>query len=264
VRTNPVKKALKAGQTVFGSEISRLASPEICRLYALAGFDFVFIDMEHTPFGLETVAAMISSARTAGIVPIVRVPQAEYAFICRLLDQGAQGIIVPRVNTAEQVRDIVSWMRYPPQGIRGFAGTVAQTDFENVSAAEFIESNNRETLCIIQFERQQAVDNVAEMLAVPGVDVACLGVMDLSVDLGLPGQLDHPQMIAALERIVAVAERSGVAAGIVSGDMQLTLDWMRKGMRFVSYAQESQFLREAATMAVERLRAAHQKPKGGG
>src|SRR5579872_4004820 len=94
MRANPVKRALKAGQTVFGSEISRLRSAEIPHLYAQAGFDFVYIDMEHSAFTLETVADMIAAARSGGIVPIVRVPQAEYAFVCRALDQGAQGIIV--------------------------------------------------------------------------------------------------------------------------------------------------------------------------
>ena len=133
MRINPVKRALKAGQTVFGSELSRLRSPEVAQLYALAGFDFVFIDMEHSAFSLETVADMIAAARSAEIVPIVRVPQAEYAFVCRVLDQGAQGLIIPRVNEPEQVRDIFSWMRYPPHGVRGYAATAGQTDYQNVS-----------------------------------------------------------------------------------------------------------------------------------
>ena len=134
MRTNPVKRALATGKAVFGSEISRLRSPEIARLYAAAGFDFVFIDMEHSAFGLETVSDIIAMARIAGIVPIVRVPQAEYAFVARVLDQGAQGIIVPRVNDPQCVRDIVSWMRYPPAGIRGFADTAPQTDHPAGSA----------------------------------------------------------------------------------------------------------------------------------
>ncbi len=155
MRPNPVRRALKAGHTVVGSELSRLRSPDVARLYALAGFDFVFIDMEHSAFTLETVADMIATARAAGIVPIVRIPQAEYPFACRVLDQGAQGIIVPRVNTPEQVGDIVSWMRYPPHGIRGYASTSAQTDFATVTPEAFIEANNRETLCVIQIERRK-------------------------------------------------------------------------------------------------------------
>src|SRR5579872_4752003 len=198
MRTNPVKHALAAGKAVFGSEISRLRSPEIARLYAAAGFDFIFIDMEHSAFGLETVGDIIAMARISGIVPIVRVPQAEYAFVARVLDQGAQGIIVPRVNDAQTVRAIVSWMRYPPEGIRGFADTAPQTDHQRVRVDDFIKANNCETLCIIQIERRQALENLDEMLAVPGVDVACLGCMDLSIDLGVPGQVEHPAMVAAI------------------------------------------------------------------
>ncbi len=256
MRPNPVKHALKAGETVFGSEISRLRSPEIAKLYALAGFDFAFIDMEHSAFSLLTVADMVASSRSAGIVPIVRVPQGEYAYVSRVLDQGAQGVIVPRVNTPTEVSEIVSWMRYPPEGIRGFAATPGQTDYEIIPPGEFIKATNRETLCVIQIERREALDNLDEMLSYPGIDVACLGYMDLSIDLGLPGQLNHPQMAAVIERIIAVAKRRGVAPGIIAPQMEPIIYWMEKGMRFISYSNDSLLLQEAATSAVRRLRAA--------
>jgi 2-keto-3-deoxy-L-rhamnonate aldolase RhmA len=260
LRANPVKAALCAGQHVFGSEISRLRSLEIPRIFARAGFDFVFIDMEHTSFGLETVADFISAARAADIVPIVRVPQAEYSSVARVLDCGAMGLIVPRVNTPEQVRDIVSWMHYPPTGVRGFAATVAQTDDRHVDAQEFIEAAHRETLCVIQIERQEAVDNLDELLQIPGVDVACLGYMDLSVDLQVAGQAEHPRMVAAIERLIDVAEKNNLAAGIIGPDMQLIARWVDRGMRFVSYATDGGLLSEAATAAASRLRALATKP----
>jgi 2-keto-3-deoxy-L-rhamnonate aldolase RhmA len=256
MRTNPIRRALKAGHAVIGSEISRLRSPEVARLYAQAGFDFVFIDMEHSAFSLETVADMIAAARAASIVPIVRIPQAEYAFACRVLDQGAQGIIVPRVNTPKEVGDIVSWMRYPPHGIRGYAATAAQTDFQHVAPESFIEANNRETLCVIQIERREALDHLDEMLSFPGVDVACLGYMDLSVDLGIAGQLEHPQMVSIIERIIAAAHRHGVAAGIIGPQIEPLIHWIQKGMRFISYSTETLLLQEAATSAVRRLKGA--------
>ena len=256
MRTNPIKRALAAGKAVFGSEISRLRSPEIARLYAAAGFDFAFIDMEHSAFGLETVADIIAMARIAGIVPIVRVPQAEYAFVTRVLDQGAQGIIVPRVNDPQTVRDIVSWMRYPPDGIRGFADTAPQTDHERVPVHDFMNASNHETLCIIQIERRQALENLDQMLAVPGVDVACMGCMDLSIDLGIPGQIEHPTMVAAIQQVVDASRRHGIASGIITAQMEVIRRWIQAGMQFASYATESIMLQDAATAAVGRLRSA--------
>ena len=260
MRTNPVKQALKAGRTVIGSEISRLRSPDIARVYARAGFDFVFIDMEHSAYSMESVADMITAARTGGIVPIVRVPQADYTLISRVLDQGAMGIMVPRVNTPEQVRDIISWMRYPPDGARGFAATMAQTDFEDTPIEALMDSNNHQTLCAIQIERKQALEELDEIMSFPGVDVACLGFTDLSIDLGIPGQIDHPRMVAITERAVHLAQRHNVAAGAIGLQLETLELWAQKGMRFISYSNEIQLLQEGAAAAARRLKAAAQKP----
>jgi 2-keto-3-deoxy-L-rhamnonate aldolase RhmA len=254
MRTNFVKSALKSGRVVLGSEASRFRSPQVPVLYAQAGFDFVFIDMEHSSFSLETVADLILAARHADVTPIVRIPQVEYSFVSRVLDAGAMGIIAPRVNTVQQVRDLRSWMLYPPEGIRGFACTEAQTDGRSVSTAEFMDAAHREILCIVQIERREAVENLEAMLDVPGVDVACLGCMDLSVDLGVPGQIDHPTMVKAMDRVIAVSRAKGIAAGIISPDVHLIERWIDRGMRFVSYATEAILLEEAASAAVRRLR----------
>jgi 2-keto-3-deoxy-L-rhamnonate aldolase RhmA len=261
MKPNRVKQTLQAGGTVIGSEISRLHSADIPRIYAAAGFDFVFIDMEHTSFTLETVADMIQTARGSDIVPIVRVPQAEYAYVARALDAGAQGIIVPRVNTPAEVERIVSWTRYPPHGIRGFASTTAQTDGHVVAADEFIEAAHRATLLVIQIERCEAIANLSEMLSIDGVDVACLGLMDLSVDLGVPGEVDHPSTVAAVQRLVDVSRENGVASGIISGRDDTIATWMAQGVRFVSYATEEILLQQAAQSAVKMLREnCHREP----
>lgn len=262
MQSNPVKQALRSGQVVIGSEISRLRAADIGRIFAAAGFDFVFIDMEHSSFGIETVADMIQAARAANIVPIVRVPQAEYAFVARVLDAGAQGIIAPRVNTAREVEQLVRWMRYPPEGIRGFACNTAQTGGQAVGIDAFIERANRETLLVVQIERREAVANLEEMLAIDGVDVACLGFMDLTVDLGIPGQLEHPTAVRAVQKLVDVAEANGIASGIITDDLATIGGWVSRGMRFVSYAADETLLARAATEAVGRLRA--MRPAGAG
>jgi 2-keto-3-deoxy-L-rhamnonate aldolase RhmA len=107
---------------------------------------------------------------------------------------------------------------------------------------------------VIQIERRQAVENVEAMLAVPGVDVACLGCMDLSVDLGVPGEIDHPSMVAALERVLAAGRKHGVAVGIISPRLEAVTKWMQAGMRFVSYSTETLLLQEIAAATAKRLR----------
>ncbi len=255
MKTNLVKEVLNAGRLAIGSEVSRLPGTDIPNIYAAVGFDFVFIDMEHTPFSLETVAGLIRAARQEGIVPIVRVPQAEYAFVCRVLDAGAQGVIVPRVNTPQTVEQLVSWMRYPPHGIRGFACTFAQTDGEAVGLGAFMKAANNETLLVIQIERAEAMANLDEMLSIEGVDVACLGYMDLTIDMGSPGQVDHPEVVAAIDRLIETSNRHGVAPGIISPDMEVLEKWIARGMRFVSHATDAILLQSAANAASQRLRA---------
>jgi 2-dehydro-3-deoxyglucarate aldolase/4-hydroxy-2-oxoheptanedioate aldolase len=247
---NPVRAALAAGRTVYGSEISRFPNYDIPRIYAAAGFEFAFIDLEHTVFSLDQVGELIRASRAASIVPIVRVPQGEYVWIARVLDAGAQGIIVPRVNTAAEVRNIVSWSRHPPYGIRGFG---CKSDGSWTKAGELIETLKENTLVVVQIERQQAVDNLEEMLSVPGVDVACLGYMDLSVDMGIPDQMEHPRMVAAVQRVIDVAESKGIAAGFISPDRAAVQSWVQRGMRFISHSNDSYLLEEAARSAMRAL-----------
>lgn len=255
MKANPVKDKLKSGGIVIGSEVSRFRCSDIPRVYAAAGFDFVFIDMEHSGFHLETVGDLIRTARQADIVPVVRVPQAEYAWISRVLDCGAQGIIVPRVNTPEQVEQIVSWTRYPPQGIRGFACNTAQTDGQPVGIDEFIDASNQSMLVVIQIERREAVANLSEMLSIDGVDVACLGLMDLTIDLGVPGRIDHPLARDAVQQLLTVAEEQQVAAGVISASQETIAQYVTEGVRFVSYATDEILLQRASEQAVQQLKA---------
>ncbi len=248
--TNPVKTALASGGIVLGSEVSGAPGMDTPGIYARAGFSFVFIDMEHTTFSLETVASLVRATKAAGVTPIVRVPQGEYAFVVKVLECGADGVIVPRVNTAEEARRIVSWTRYPPYGIRGMGCTGGRP------APEFLERSLANTLVVIQIERQEAIDNLEEMLAVPGVDCACLGYMDLSVDLGIPGSIEHPRMVAAVERLIEVSDRCGVAPGFISGDLDSIRHWMGRGMRFISCANDRMLLESAAQAAMASLRPA--------
>ena len=254
VKINRLKQALRRGELVVGSEISRLRSTDIPRIYAAAGLDFLYIDMEHSSFSMETVADMIEVAHRYGIVPLVRVPQAEYAYVSRALDAGASGIIVPRVNDAKTVRNLVQWTYYPPIGVRGFACTVGQSGGEAIDPASFVKWAHENTILIIQFERQEAIDNIEEMLSIEGVDVACLGYMDLTVDLGCPGELNNPKVVACVQKVADVAKSRGIASGIITPTMSAIEQWVPKGYRFVCYSTAALMLESYVTSVGKSIR----------
>jgi 2-dehydro-3-deoxyglucarate aldolase/4-hydroxy-2-oxoheptanedioate aldolase len=254
LKKNFVKEALASGEMVVGSEVSRIRSLEIARIYAAAGFDFLFIDTEHTCFGMETVADMVMVARLSGIVPIVRVPDAEYHLVSRALDAGAMGIIVPRVSTAEQVERIVGWVRYPPEGVRGVAVSPSHTDYAEIAPRDFIDHMNRETLLVVQIERRAALDDLDGMLSVDGLDVAAIGWMDLSTDLGIPGEIQNPLLVGSIERVFDSCRDHGVAPGMICGDLDVLSHWAGRGARFLSYSSDGMMLLEACSSALSGLR----------
>ena len=169
MRTNTTRERLAKGEVVYGCGLQVYRAPEIPRAFAAAGFDYVFIDMEHGSFNLETAHDMIISCKLAGITPIVRVGEVQYTLCARLLDQGAQGIILPRVEDPKVLEQALSWLRFPPLGIRGFGINPTMVDYEARSMPEIIEHQNRETLSVVQFETVRAVERADELLSLKGL-----------------------------------------------------------------------------------------------
>src|SRR5580658_6468701 len=178
MRANLTRGRLAKGETVFGSGLQVYRSPEICRAFAAAGFDYVFIDMEHGSFDLETVQDMIKVALENGITPIVRVVEVLYSLVCRLLDAGAQGIILPRVEDPKVLEQALGWMRFPPMGTRGYGVNPTMVEYEARSFPEIIEHHNRETVSVVQFETVTAMERADELLSVPGFNIAMVGPAD--------------------------------------------------------------------------------------
>src|SRR5258708_1479847 len=148
---NKTRERLAKGETVFGSGLQSYRSAEIPRTFAAAGFDYVFIDMEHASFNLETVHDMITASVVSGITPIVRVAELSYSLVARLLDSGAQGIILPRVEDPKLLAEALSWMRFPPDGKRGYGVNPTMIDYEPRSFSEIIAHQNLNTLSVVQF-----------------------------------------------------------------------------------------------------------------
>jgi len=263
MRVNQTRQRLSKGETVFGCALQVYRSPEIARTFAAAGFDYVFIDMEHGAFDLETVQDMIAASNGSGITPIVRVCEMHYSLVARLLDSGAQGIILPRVEDPKLLAEALSWMRFPPEGKRGYGVNPTMIGYEARSFAEIIAHQNRNTLAVVQFETASAIERADELLSVRGVDIAMVGPADLSIALGVPGEFDHPSMVQAIESLIEKCRRHGVVPGIQTRGLAMAKAWAERGMRFVGSGGEHGLLLEKARDTVAQLRAARTVPAAG-
>jgi len=255
--TNKMKAALKAGQPQVGTMVCEIRQPGVMQLLANAGFDFAIIDNEHGPFNIESIADLSRMARLVGVTPIVRIPDLAYPYIAQSLDAGAQGIMVPRILEVAQVEVAVQMMKYPPLGRRGTALARGHTDFRSGSISEIVAAANQETLLIIQIETQESAARIEEIAAVPGVDVCLIGPSDLSVSLGVPGQMEAPQMKQAIEATIAACRKYGVTPAIHINSLELAVYWAKQGMQVISSGSEAGLLMKAGlemtTMVGEAL-----------
>src|SRR5688500_2256523 len=171
MRTNHVKEKLLAGGVSIGTFVFEFNTTGIGRIAAEAGAEFCLFDMEHTGWSIETVRMLLATTRSTAMVPLVRVPATEYHFIARVLDMGAMGVMAPMVESADQARRLVASAKYPPQGRRGAAFSIAHDDYAGGDLVEKVESANRESLLIAQIETAAGVENVEAIAAVEGIDV---------------------------------------------------------------------------------------------
>jgi 4-hydroxy-2-oxoheptanedioate aldolase len=252
---NRVKKALKEGRVVFGPMVSEIRSPGIAVLLAQAGFDLFFIDMEHSCFTTETVSDMILAARAAGISPIVRPTSRTSAeHLSRPLDSGAEGLLIPQIQTREDVENVVKWCRYYPMGERGMALSRQHTFFEGGRAEETMRQLNEEVLIILQIEHRDALERLPDLLSVPGIDVAFVGPGDLSASLGRPGQSDHPEVVKAIHRVIDESRKHGVIPGVHTDSVKTAQYWIGEGMQLIGFYTDIKLILEISRNHVREIR----------
>jgi len=250
----PLRQKLEAGQTVIGTMVVEIRQPAIMTWLAHSGFDFAIIDNEHGPFPIDAIADLSRAGRAVGVTPIVRVPELTYAHVTQPLDAGAQGIMLPRVTHRGQVEECLGYMKYRPTGRRGSVLARGHTDFRGGPLAETLAAMNQMTFLIVQVETAEAVDALDDILSVPGIDAALVGPTDLSLALGVPGQLDDPTLTAAIEKTLAACTRHGIVPAIHTNEVDRTAAWARRGMRLVSINSEAGLLMMGAGAAVQAIR----------
>ncbi|MFY9695401.1 MAG: aldolase/citrate lyase family protein [Xanthobacteraceae bacterium] len=255
VLRNPMKDKLARGEIVSSMTVRLVRGIEIARIAKTAGFDSLYVDMEHASFSLDTTGQICMAALEVGVTPLVRVPG--LAEVSRVLDGGALGIIAPHVRTAAEAREYVRAAKFPPLGDRSAAGLLPHLQYRSFPAAEADAALNEATLLMVQFESEDAVANADEIAAVGGVDMVMIGSNDLLADLGLAGQFDHPRLREAYAKTIAACRKHGkhVGVGGLSSRPELAAEFVRMGARYVSTGTDLGFLLAACTAKAKEVSA---------
>ncbi len=257
---NPLADRLKRGDLGLALMIRHARTVDIALAANACGFDAVYFDLQHSPLPEGDVAQMCVAALGAGVTPLVRIPDRDYGLALRMLDAGALGIVVPDVVTADDVRAAVAACKYAPMGHRSGTSSWAHFGYQPVPMVEARKVLNDNTLLICMIESKAALENVEEIAAVPGVDVLHIGSNDLSSDLGIVGELTHPLVKAAFERVVAACHKHGKIPGIggLAGADTKNYEYAIKlGARFMSAANEWALMIAAGKERVKAIRGLH-------
>jgi 4-hydroxy-2-oxoheptanedioate aldolase len=252
---NNVKAKLARDEVVASMTVRLVRTIEIARIARTAGFDSLYVDLEHSSFSLETCGQICMAAVEAGIAPFVRVPANTPDYICRVLEGGALGIIAPHVRSADEARAVVRAAKFSPLGERSNAGGLPHLHFRSFPALEAYAALNDATMVIVQFESAAALDKTEEIVAVDGVDLVLVGLNDLLADWGIPGQYDHPRVREAYASTIAACRRHGKHCGVggLSTRPDLVAEFVRMGARYVSTGTDLAFLMSACTARAKQV-----------
>lgn len=251
-RSLALKRRLRANETTFGAWLT-VAHPVVAEVMAGGGFDWILIDTEHGGFGIEGVQACLIAFNGSPTVPIVRVPWNDHVRIKQVLDMGADGVLVPMVNSPMEARAAVAACRYPPAGTRGFGPRRASGYGRHLDA--YVAEADAAVIVIPQIEHVDAVAAVDGILDTPGIDAVCLGPTDLSGSAGVLGQLDHPVVSAAIDRVLAAAKARRIPAclGVVRPDAEMRRR-IAQGASFVIACDDLGSLCAATEAALQKMR----------
>lgn len=254
MKTNNIRQRWQDGNPVLNGWLS-IASPFTAEIMAAQGYDALTIDLQHGFVGYEQATTMLQAMRASGVAPMVRVPWLEPGSIMKALDAGAWGIICPMINTAEQARELVACMHYPPAGSRSFGPT--RVTF--AAGADYGQYADQQVVCFAMIETCEALDNLDAILATPGLDGVYIGPADLT--LGLTGRKyrtgfdrEEPEMLAAIQQVLACAHRAGKKAGLHTGSAEYAARATGWGFDLVTVSNDVQLLRGAAAASVAHYR----------
>jgi 4-hydroxy-2-oxoheptanedioate aldolase len=244
VPVNRFKRALNEGRPQIGLWLA-LADAGCAELCASAGFDWLLLDGEHAPNDLRTLLAQLQAVAPYDSHPIVRLPVGETNLIKQVLEIGAQSLLIPMVETAEQAAHLVAAMQYPPDGIRGVGAALARSARWN-RMPTYLKDAGKEMCLLVQIETRRGVENLKSIAAVPGVDGLFIGPADLSASLGHLGNMSHPDVVATIDRCIGEIKAAGKAPGFLMFDERLVDRYLQLGCLFIAVGADSILLSQAA------------------
>lgn len=254
VGENPAKGKLKAGELVLFMGVNQMRTPNVAMIAAACGFDGVYIDLEHNPTSLEMAAAICVAALGLGITPIARVSSRDPHDATRILDCGAQGVMVPHVSTVAEAQTVVESCRYPPLGHRSASGSGPALGYAARSQSEVNAFLNEQTLLIAMLETPEAIANADAIAAVEGIDIIHIGSTDLSTEMGMPGQYKHVRMREAYEATAKAARAHGKWMGVGGVREDLEFQLLQLGMRYLTGGSDVGYVLSAGRADVKRIR----------
>ncbi|MGH2542283.1 MAG: HpcH/HpaI aldolase family protein, partial [Ardenticatenaceae bacterium] len=234
-----LKRTVSGGGIVYGAMLSMSQNPRWTTAISNFGLDYVVIDTEHSPRGRDDVADFLAAFTYSGVVPIVRVPIPASHYVTMALDAGAQGVLAPYCETVEEAKEVVGAAKWRPLKGEFVRRAVEKGEFPSEASKAYLQNRNRNNICIIGIESVPAIENLDNILKVEGIDAIFVGPNDLSISIGVPDQYDNPKYEEALERIIASCEKVNKPMLFHHQTVELTIKWLRKGVRFVLYSSDA-------------------------
>src|ERR1700676_2579698 len=251
-----MKQKFARGELVLCMNLRLARSVDIAMVAKAGGYDALYVDMQHAPYSIETTSTICAAAIGIGITPLVRVPSHDPQWMSRVLDGGAQGVILPDVGTRAKAEAIVKACRFPPLGRRSVMGLGPALGYQAVPLAELNPRLNAETAVIVMLETAEGIENADAIAAVDGIDCLLIGSGDLTTDYGIPGQVDHPKLRAAYERVAAACKKHGRILGVggIRHNVKLQGELVRLGARFVIAGTDTNYVLAGAKADTTALR----------
>ncbi|MCH2572026.1 MAG: aldolase/citrate lyase family protein [Planctomycetes bacterium] len=250
-----LKTGLRNGKLMIGGMLTEYARPSLAKLYKQAGFDFLYVEYEHGFFNLTTLADTVTSARDNDLPVIAKTPQLERAAVAKLLECGVVGIQLPRTETRSDIETLRDYIKFPPSGTRAIApgyGSSGYTQPDNWP--QWMSEQDEDTTLVVHIETRRAYENAEEIVSTPGVDMVYVGPGDFSIEMGYPGDYDHPVVCGAMEEILKLCNKYRVPFGTTPSNLESAGQWIDRGALFFEAIDEITLIARGAADLVKGYR----------